>query len=333
MAPLKGFLVAIVLACLFLGNASVVGGAETAESNHDGPMLLSQIAELRPKAIKRQLARKYGYDSEELARMIDKKDLIEALSLEQHKEQKVKDEEQKRKNLYRSIVVAVAAVAIVALWPFLWQVWEVVHVNAVVYYDKRTYEVSRCFELRSALGAIGVLSMSMVDGLQAWLSLSVALSWVIGRNKYFFPIPQLSVRPMALLATATGGAAGSGSSPLNNYGLNIGPMVLGWIFRFATGQLESWTGRRLAAAHRHQKKVRKEMRKQAKEMMETEEERQARRAARRARKAAAAAAAAEEEAQKQSQSQDGNGHNPGDKEGSASVGPGEDKDPAVNGGG
>ena len=44
-----------------------------------------EISDMRARDIKRRLARKHGYDPDELSRMIDKKDLINTLSFEEHK--------------------------------------------------------------------------------------------------------------------------------------------------------------------------------------------------------------------------------------------------------
>jgi hypothetical protein len=146
--------------------------------------------------------------------------------------------------------------------------------------------------------------MAIIDGLSTWLSISVGLSWFTKRNKYFFPIPNIPIRPAALLSTATGGVAGGG--PLSHYGLNVGPMVITWLMRFTLGQVEKFTGKRLAAAKLHREKMakqqRKETRRQAKEMM-SDEDKEERKAAKRkvkqakeeaARKKAAEAAPAEE---------------------------------------
>ena len=44
-----------------------------------------EISDMRARDIKRRLGRKHGYDPDELSRMIDKKDLINTLSFEEHK--------------------------------------------------------------------------------------------------------------------------------------------------------------------------------------------------------------------------------------------------------
>ena len=44
-----------------------------------------EISEMRARDIKRRLARSHGYGPDELSRMIDKKELINALSYEEHK--------------------------------------------------------------------------------------------------------------------------------------------------------------------------------------------------------------------------------------------------------
>lgn len=67
--------------------------------------------------------------------------------------------------------------------------------------------------------------------------------------------------------------------PLSKYGVNVGPMALSWAFRFANGQLESYTGRALSRAYKKQKKASREY--------ESPEARAERRAARKAAKKAA----------------------------------------------
>ncbi len=117
------------------------------------------------------------------------------------------------------------------------------------------------------------------------------------KSKYFFPIPHIPIRPAALLTTAAGGTGGAG--PLDNYGLNVGPMVVSALFRFVNGRIEMFMGRVLSEAHRRQRKARKAARKEEerKEAEILKQERRAARTARRAererrRKAAEAAAAA-----------------------------------------
>ncbi|KAL3944249.1 MAG: hypothetical protein SGBAC_001692 [Bacillariaceae sp.] len=237
---------------------------------------------MRVRDIKRQLARTHGYGADELGRMLDKEDLIQALSFEEHKEREKETKELKRALMTRGIIVALIAVLVVLGWPLWEQLYAVGSVNFVVYMDRKRYEVKRCMELRSGMGAIGILLMAIVDGLQLWLSASVLLSWFT-TSKYFFPIPSLSFRPAQLM----GGQVASG--PLSQYGLNVGPMAVSWAFRFLNGQLESFTGRALSRAYQKQKK--------SSRSNETPEERAARKAARKAKKKAA-----REEAERQRQS-------------------------------
>ncbi len=154
-------------------------------------------------------------------------------------------------------------------------------------------------ELKSAKGAFGLFLILIMDGLRFWLSISVILSWVM-KSKYFFPVPYIPIRPAALLATASGNTGGAGA--LGNYGLNVGPMVVSFLFKFVNGKLEYFVGKALSQALKRQKKdLKKEMKAARKEQEKKEaaiakEERRAARKARRAererRKAAAEAEAA-----------------------------------------
>lgn len=230
---------------------------------------MQEVRKMRVRDIKRRLGRTHGYSADELGRMLDKEELIQALSFEEHKEREKETKELKRALLTHGIAVALIAVLIVLGWPLWEQLYAVGSVSFVVYTDRKRHEAKRCIELRSGMGALGVLLMAIVDGLQLWLSASVLLSWFT-TSIYFFPIPSLPFRPAQFMGDQV--AAG----PLSKYGLNLGPMAISWAFRFVNGQLESFTGRALSCSYQKQKK--------ASRNNETPEERAARKAARKAAK-------------------------------------------------
>lgn len=248
---------------------------------------------MRPRDIQRRLKRQHGFSAEEVARMIDKKDLIQALSFEEHKQREKEKAEIKRVLVIRGIITAILVIVVLAGWPVWTHLLEVASVNFVVYTDKKKYEASRCWELKSKAGMFGVLLMGIFDALQIWLSASVMLSWVM-TSPYFFPVPSLPIRPAQFM----GGQIASG--PMSRYGMNVGPMVVTWAMRFVYARIEAWTGRALAKAHRAQRKEAKQW--------ESEEDRAARKAARKAAKKAAREeaeqAAAEEEAKRRREAAD-----------------------------
>ena len=246
----------------FLGNGNEISFATKTLS-------MQEVRGMRVRDIKRRLTREHGYSADELGRILDKKELIQALSFEEHKEKQKEQEKLKRFLVIRGILTAAIAVVIVGGWPLWSHLYEVVCVNLVVYTDRKRHEAGRCLELRSKMGFIGILLMAIMDVLQLWLSASVLLSWVT-TSKYFFPMPNLSVRPAQFM----GGQVASG--PMAKYGFNVGPMVITWVFRFVASRIEAWTGRQLANAHRAQRKDAKQW--------ESSEERAARKAARRAAK-------------------------------------------------
>jgi len=240
-------------------------------------LTMAQVSGLRVRELKRRLALHHGYDNQELAQMLDKTELIHALSFEEHKAHQKYVEAHKRLQTRRGIVVALLCILVVWMWPLISHAWEVASINFVVYTDRKRYEARRCWEYRSPRAILGVLLMFVLDGLQLWLSASVLLSWVLPKNKYFFPIPNLTVRPAALLAASSGGSPG----PLGQYGFNMGPMIITWGLRFVHGKLEQWTGRAMVHAQTKQRQFEKEQRRSK----ETPEEKEARRAARAARRA------------------------------------------------
>lgn len=242
---------------------------------------LSEISELRVREIKYKLQRKHGYGSDEVYRILDKKELVNKLAFEEHKICEMEGEWKKKVMVRRSIFMAFVCVVLVMFWPLFKHVWEVACVNFVVYTDRKIHEIGRCRDLKSYKGAFGILLMSLVECLKSWLTLSVILSWVM-TSKYFFPIPSISVRPAAILAGASG--MGSGNNPLAGYGINVGPMVITFCLRFLNSRIERWLGRVLSEASKRQNRERKEAR-IAREWMASQDAKQERKAARATRRA------------------------------------------------
>ena len=256
----------------------VVGDLDETETVTLNTLTLYEIGEMRVRDIKRRLQRFHGYGADEVGRMLDKKELINTLAFEEHKTRERRIDKQKRHLLKRGIIGALVAVAVVMCWPLLSHAWEVAWVNFVVFTDRKWLEGTRCYELQSIPGFFGIVCMAIVDILQFWLSASVLLSWVM-TSKYFFPIPNLAIRPAQFM----GGQVASG--PMAKYGFNVGPMAISWLFRFLNGKLELWTGKALATAQRQQRAQERANREH--ETPWEKEERKARKAARRAARQAA----------------------------------------------
>ncbi|KAL7516521.1 hypothetical protein ACHAWX_001528 [Stephanocyclus meneghinianus] len=231
-----------------------------------------EISEMRARDIKRRLARTHGYGADELARMIDKKDLINTLSFEEHKVYQQEVERRKWRRFKSTVIYTCVAVLVVIFWPLLRHAWEVAHVNFVVYTDRRKHELSRCHEFHSLKGYFGIFLLFIIDMLTFWLSASVLLSWVM-TSKYFFPTPNIPIRPVELL-TPKGHDAGA----FGKYGINIGPMIVSWFFRFLSGRVEGMIGQAMSDAFQNQRrKEKEEMKRRRKE--ERAKEKEERRAA------------------------------------------------------
>jgi len=149
--------------------------------------------------------------------------------------------------------------------------------------DKKRYEASRCREFNSIKGCIGVLLMLVMDCIQLWLSVSVIMSWMM-TSRYFFPTPNIPINAGLLTNSST--------SSLNKYGVNIGPMVISFLFQLVKGKIESWTGNALSSAYTLKKKARKAAKKEKaqiearKAKQQRKEERATRRMEREVRKQA-----------------------------------------------
>jgi hypothetical protein len=243
----------------------------------------AEISSMRVRDIKRRLARTYGYGADELAKMIDKKDLISALLKEEHRQQQKEQDQIRRQWFFQGLWTTLVAVVVVMGWPLWKHVYEVMMVNGVVYTDRKLLEIQKCRQYPSLSASMGVLLMIVVDILQVWLTVSVLLSWVM-KSKYFFPMPTLAIRPAQLMGEKFSQGA------LGRYGMNVAPMVVTWTLKFVRGHIERFTAKALSYAYQqHKHNVR---------ATETEEERVARKAQRKATKRAAKEEAAQREQQR-----------------------------------
>lgn len=239
---------------------------------------IDEVSKLKVREIKRRLALTHGFAADELGRILDKKELVETLAFEEEKIRLGEEAEVKRFLLKRGIIVALVSVVVVMCWPLFQHAFEIAHVNFAVYTDRKRHETSRCIELQSYKAMIGVFLMFVMDLLGMWMTASIVLSFVMKSNKYFFPYPNLPIRPAQLMG---GGMA----QAFGGYGLNIAPMIIRWLMRFVNEKLEIWTGRCMSLAHKTQRRAAREF--------ETEEERAQRKAARKLVKQQQKAEAAE----------------------------------------
>jgi uncharacterized membrane protein (DUF485 family) len=222
--------------------SSIIGSSESPPTT----LSIQEVSDMRARDIKRRLARNHGYGADELASILDKKELIHALAFEEEKLRLGNEEQVKRDLIKQGLIVSVIVVVVGLCWPLLQHAFEVAHVNLVVYTDKKQHELTRCWELQSVQGVMGIFAMFVLDALKTWLTLSILLSWVM-RSKYFFPVPSLSIKPGQLM----GGEVAK--SHLGGYGINVGPMVITWIMSFVYIRLENWTGRALVRAQQKQR--------------------------------------------------------------------------------
>jgi len=250
---------------------------------------MEEVSEMRVRDIKRALTRRHGYSTDEVGRVLDKKELIQTLSFEEHKINQKELETERRDLFWKGLWVTIVVGVITLCWPMIRHLLEVAHVNLVVYTDRKYLEMSRCWDYRSIEGCLGLIFIFTVDLLQLWLTISVLLSWVM-RSKFFFPMPNISIRPAALMGGDTS------QSSLASYGINVAPMAITWGLRFMAARLEGWVGRAFKRAAKVQKKRHR--------AQETQDERAARKQAKRM---------AKEEALRQSQQQDP-GFNQGEPE-------------------
>ena len=220
---------------------------------------------MRVRDIRRLLSRNHGYSADEVARMIDKADLIQALTFEESKRQQKAQDTVYRSRIMKAGLTAILGALVIFCWPLLVQGYEILYINFVVWTDRKRYEITRCRERQSTVALIGVILMTVVDLLQIWLTGSIALSWIIRRSKYFFPMPQLNVQPGQLLGKEVA------ASSVGSMRINVAPMAITWLMRFVHARLEAWTGRALARALQAQRRAARDN--------ETPEEKAARKAA------------------------------------------------------
>jgi hypothetical protein len=252
---------------------------------------LDDVAGMRVRDIKRRLAREHGYSAQELGRILLKKELVEALAWEEEKIRLRQQAALQRLILQRGVILSIVAVGVSLCWPLLQQAYEVVLVNFVVYTDRKKLEARKSWELKTKLGMLGVALMFVIDILQSWLTLSMLMSWVMKKNRLFFPVPSIPIKPAQFLG-------GPMEKAFGGYGINVGSMAVTYGLRFAHGQIERWTGQALIWAIKARKAAKKKNKQEnaanghaSEESEEAVAARQSRRQARREARQAAAAAA------------------------------------------
>jgi hypothetical protein len=241
----------------------------SATSSGTTTLSIQDVSDMRVRDIKRRLSRIHGYSAEELSKILDKKELVQALAFEEEKIRLQQENGAKRIVLQQGIIAAIVTILILLCWPVLTHAYEVAMVNLVVYTDRKKVEGLKCFELQCYLGLLGVICMGLLDMLQIWLTASVLLSWVT-TSKYFFPIPRLTIRPAQLM----GGEMANSS--MANYGINVGSMLVTYGLRFLYGKIEQYTGAVLANKARQQRREARQR--------ESSDEKAARKASRKAMK-------------------------------------------------
>ena len=253
----------------------VPGGGDNSSHSPTMYFAMDEIGAMRVRDLKWHLTRRHGYGADEVGRILDKKELIEALAFEEEKARLKEQAQVRRIAMQRGIGTAVLAVLVVLCWPLIRHGYEILEINVVVYMDRKRHEAFVCRELQSVEASLWFGLMLVLDLLQLWLSISVALSWFVRRrSKFLFPTPSLPLRPAQLL----GGPLAQ--SAAGQYGINVGPMVVTWVMRWIHSRLEAWTGRALVRARQAQRRRARET--------ETAEERAARKEAKKRSKEAMA---------------------------------------------
>jgi hypothetical protein len=112
-----------------------VNGDDADDQSESNTIALSivDISEMRVRDIKRRLGRSHGYGADEIAMMLDKKELINALAFEEHKAEQKEKDRKKRVALRRSIIAALLCVIAVMFKGLFVHAFEVASVNFVVY--------------------------------------------------------------------------------------------------------------------------------------------------------------------------------------------------------
>jgi hypothetical protein len=230
-----------------------IGGSKSSKASGrlDAPgstLSLEEISAMRVRDIKWHLTRRHGFGADEVGRILDKKELIEALAVEEDKSRRRYEGQAKRRRVQSSILWSLAAVAVVICWPLIKHAFDIASVNVIVYTDRIRYESDICREYRCVPAAVGFVCMLVLDALQLWLSVSVALSWFIRRSRWFFPTPSLPLRPGQFMGEEVA------KSQVGSYGINVGPMLLTWAMRFVHAKMETWTGRALVRAQKERRR-------------------------------------------------------------------------------
>jgi hypothetical protein len=228
------------------------GSSVNQPTSSESWMSILEISSLRVRDIKRRLTRRHGYSPDRISNILDKKELIHMLAYEEDKIRMKYEQRVQQDAFFYAVLVAVLILIITIGWPIIEHAYNVISVNLVVYTDRKIFEAKQCMQLQSTLGMAGLGLMILLDLLQLWLSLTVAMSWVIAKNKFFFPYPSFSLSLQELVPHTLG--SNQSQAPvrptMDRLGINFGPMIVGMLLDFSRRRLEAWIGRVLLAAKR-----------------------------------------------------------------------------------
>ncbi len=110
-----------------------INGEDESSSSINNSLTIVEISSMRVRDIRRRLSRQHGYGADEIAVMLDKKELINALAFEEHKAMQKERDRKKRVALRRSIIVALLCVIFVMFKGLFIHAFEVASINFVVY--------------------------------------------------------------------------------------------------------------------------------------------------------------------------------------------------------
>ena len=99
--------------------SDLLGDSAQSETNEVTPLTIGEVSSMRVRDLKRRLQRSHGYGADEVARMLDKKELIHALAFEEEKLRMRQEEVVKRRLVKRGILTAIITIVVVMCWPLL----------------------------------------------------------------------------------------------------------------------------------------------------------------------------------------------------------------------
>ena len=163
--------------------------------------------------------------------------------------------------VYLAALVITLVCMVVATILFTTPLYGTLSYQLTLWWDARSSQVKRSYRSGSFLAVLGIIVLSVLDAAKLWTSATIGAGWVTPRRyrhivqPYLLPFPSLPVSTDMFSPNKKSGGGGG-------YGINLAPMVSGWVIGFVQRKVTGWVGLLIKNAEEPKRRAEKEARRE-----------------------------------------------------------------------